>query len=192
MARALLLIILTVTALGAAADEPVTALIIVDIQEFYFPGGAAPLVEPEAASVAAGQVLARFRERGDLVVHVQHETEVGMANHAAVAPRPGERELVIVKRQVNAFQDTELLSALRDRGVNQLVIVGMQTHMCLEAAVRAAVDLGFATTVVSDACATRDLTYGDTVVAAADVQASTLATLRAYAEVVDAKTYLSR
>ena len=68
----------------------------------------------------------------------------------------------------------------------------MQTLMCLEGAVRAAVDYGFATTVVSDASATRDLKYGDTVVAAADVRAATLATLRAYAEVVDAETYLSR
>ena len=193
MARALLVVTLLCAGIAAAqtdAPETVTALVIVDIQEFYFPGGAMPLVDPEPASATAGRVLAKFRERGDLVVHVQHESEQGMASHADVAPF--DDEIVIVKRQVNAFQDTALLEVLRTHDVNQLVVVGMQTHMCLEAAVRAAVDYGFATTVVGDACATRDVTHGDTVVAAADVHASTLATLRAYAEVIDAEAYLTR
>jgi nicotinamidase-related amidase len=68
----------------------------------------------------------------------------------------------------------------------------MQTHMCLEAAARAAHDLGFEVTVIGDACATRDLRYGDRTVPAADVHASTLATLdRTYARVVDTETFLS-
>jgi nicotinamidase-related amidase len=177
---------------AAASDAPelVTALVIIDIQEFYFPDGALPLVEPEAAAAAAGRVLARFRERGDLVIHVHHAAERGMDSAPAVAPREG--EIVLVKRQVNAFQDTELLQVLREHQVNQLVLVGMQTHMCLEAATRAAVDLGFACTVIGDACATRDLTHDDRTVAAADVQASTLATLKAYAEVTDSANWLAR
>ena len=149
MARALLVVTLLCAGIATAqtdAPETVTALVIVDIQEFYFPGGAMPLVDPEPASATAGRVLAKFRERGDLVVHVQHESEQGMASHADVAPF--DDEIVIVKRQVNAFQDTALLEVLRTHDVNQLVVVGMQTHMCLEAAVRAAVDYGFVTTVV--------------------------------------------
>ena len=71
----------------------------------------------------------------------------------------------------------EVLAHLEVLGAKELVIVGMQTHMCLEAATRAAYDLGFKVTVVGDACATRDLTYGDRTVPAADVHASTLATL---------------
>ena len=63
--------------------------------------------------------------------------------------------------------------------------------MCLEAATRAAADLGFEVVVIGDACATRDLAFGDRKVAAADVQASTLATLdRTYAKVVDTETFL--
>jgi nicotinamidase-related amidase len=112
-----------------------------------------------------------------------------MAIHAEVAPRAG--ETVITKRQVNAFRDTELLMVLQEAGVTRLVLAGMQTHMCLEAAVRAAADLGFACVVVGDACATRDLTENGRTVAAADVHASTLATLRAYAEVTDTATLLA-
>jgi nicotinamidase-related amidase len=63
--------------------------------------------------------------------------------------------------------------------------------MCVEAAVRAAHDLGFECILVEDACATRDVTYGDRTVKAADVHDSTLATLnRTYANVVDTKTFL--
>ena len=172
------------------ANEPVTALIIIDIQEFYFPGGAMPLSNPETATANTGRILAQFRERGDLVVHVRHQAEQGMIIHADLAPRND--EVVITKEQVNAFRDTELLKILQDHGVGRLVLVGMQTHMCLEAATRAAADYGFTCVVVGDACATRDLTHGDKTVAAADVHASTLATLGAYAEVIDAETYLTR
>ncbi|MBD3220609.1 isochorismatase family protein [bacterium] len=176
----------------APADQadPVTALVIIDIQEFYFPGGAAPLHEPGPAAANAGQVLARFRAEGRPVVHVQHAAKQGQDSHAHVAPREGEP--VIVKREVNAFHRTDLLATLRDLGADHLVLVGMQTHMCLEAATRAAADLGFACTVIADACATRDLVWEDRTVPAADVHAATLATLRAYAEVMSADAYLAR
>ena len=172
------------------ANETVTALIIIDIQEFYFPGGAMPLADPEAATANTGRILARFRDRGDLVVHVRHLAEQGMDIHADLTPRDG--EVVITKEQVNAFRDTDLLEVLQDHGADRLVLVGMQTHMCLEAATRAAADHGFTCVVVGDACATRDLTHGDRTVAAADVHASTLATLGAYAEVIDTESYLAR
>jgi nicotinamidase-related amidase len=193
MPRLLAVILIGLAAIAVAQDdaaEPVTALVIIDIQAFYFPGGAMALVDPEPASANAGRVLAAFRERGDLVVHVRHQARQGMAIHADVAPHDG--EAVITKQQVNAFRDTELLEVLREHGVTHLVLVGMQTHMCLEAATRAAADLGFACTVVGDACATRDLTYGDQTVPAAQVHAATLATLQAYAEVTDTDGYLSR
>jgi nicotinamidase-related amidase len=149
-----------------------------------------PLVKPEAAAKNAGRVLAAFRAEGKPVVHVRHDFEPGGSIHASVAPAEGEK--VFTKTEVSCFNGTEVLAHLKDLGVKELVIVGMQTHMCLEAATRAAYDLGFKVTVVGDACATRDLTYGDRTVPAADVHASTLATLnRTYATVVDTATFLS-
>ena len=179
----------------SAADTPgegtpASALVIIDIQDFYFPGGKMPLVEPEAAAANAAKVLASFRAAGKPVVHVRHDVEDGGAIHKSVAPING--EMVFTKSEVSCFNGTEVLAYLRELGVEQVVLVGMQTHMCLEAATRAAYDLGFQCVVISDACATRDLTYGDTTVKAADVHASTLATLdRTYAKVVDTKTFLS-
>ena len=178
---------------ASAADRagaPATALIIIDIQEFYFPGGKVPLVGPEAAAAKAAKVLASFRAAGKAVVHVRHDFEPGGSIHQSVAPIDG--EMVFTKSEVSCFHGTEVLAHLRELGVERLVLVGMQTHMCLEAATRAAADLGFECIVVGDACATRDLTYGDATVAAADVHASTLATLdRTYAKVVDIESFLS-
>lgn len=171
-------------------EEKATALLLIDIQDFYFPGGAVPLHEPEAAARNAARLLERFRAEGRPVVHVGHKAKAGIGFHAAVAPREGEK--ILYKSEVSAFNGTELLAHLRDLEVERLVIAGMQTHMCVEAAVRAAHDLGFECVLVGDACATRNLTYEGLEVSAADVHASTLATLdRTYAKVVDTETYLA-
>lgn len=168
-----------------------TALVIIDVQQFYFPGGAAALVEPEQAARNASRILGAFRARGDLVVHVRHEAAKEAGIHESVAPVEGER--VFTKSEVSCFNGTDLLAYLREERVSRLVICGMMTHMCVEAAARAAHDLGFEVTVVGDACATRDLEFGGTRVAAADVHASTLATLsRTYADVVTTEEFLAR
>ena len=177
----------------AAAFGPAT-LIIIDVQNFYFPGGKLPLTAPEAAALKARALLEAFRARGWPVVHVLHlgkdqaapspdAGEVGYRAHPSVLPRPGEP--VIGKREANAFRDTALLATLRRLGATRLVIVGMQTHMCVEAATRAAVDLGFQVTVAHDACATRPLAFGGVEVPAAQVHAAALAAMSgAYARVV--------
>ena len=190
MKATIILVLCAAFAAPVLASGPTTALLIIDIQDFYFAGGKSPLVEPEAASANAAKILAAFRADGKPVVHVRHEFEPGGSIHASVAPIEGEK--VFTKTEVSCFNGTKVLAYLKERGVEKLVIVGMQTHMCLEAATRAAHDLGFECVVVGDACATRDLTYGDRTVPAVDVHASTLATLnRTYAKVVDTETFLS-
>jgi nicotinamidase-related amidase len=189
---AALLCLLVAGAPLAAADEATApALIIVDIQQFYFPGGALPLEAPEAASARAAELLARFRAEGWPVVHVGHNASQGKDFHPDVAPRDG--EVVVFKDEVNAFHGTNLQETLAGLGVQRVVVCGMQTHMCLEAAARAAHDLGYRVTVVGDACATRDLKHGERTVPAADVHAATLATLAGvYARVLDTEAFLAQ
>lgn len=166
-----------------------TALLIIDIQDFYFPGGSLPLVNPEPASLNAQKILKKFREKNMLVIHVRHNAKSGAGIHANV--KPLESEKVISKDHANSFRDTDLLEYLNQHQVKRLVIVGMQTHMCVEAATRAACDLGFECILVHDACATRALKFNDKVISAEDVHYSTLSTLsRTYAQVMDTKTFL--
>ena len=162
------------------------ALLIIDIQNDYFPGGAMELVGSPEAGARAGELLSAFRDRQLPVIHIQHLSTrpgatfflpgtQGAAIHSCVAPAAGEP--VFTKHFPNAFRDTGLLAWLRERDVHQLVVAGMMTHMCVDTTVRAAFDLGFACTLVHDACATRDLAFAGTTVAAQQVQAAYLAAL---------------
>jgi nicotinamidase-related amidase len=167
------------------------ALLIIDIQNFYFPGGRMPLVEPEKAGRNAQALLRAFRDKGRLVVHVRHNFEPGGEIHADVAPRAGEK--VISKDHANAFKDTDLLEFLKTNKIKTVVVCGMQTHMCVEAGARAAHDYDFEVIVAHDACATRALKFGDRKVGAQDVHASTLSALAgSYAEVVATAAILKR
>jgi nicotinamidase-related amidase len=170
-------------------ETPKTALLIIDIQNFYFPGGALPLENSEEASLKAGKLLSKFRQDKALVIHVGHNAKKGAEFHEHVKPQKGEK--VIYKNEVNCFKNTELLQYLKKNKVEGLVICGMQTHMCLEAGTRAAHDYDFKCIVVHDACATRALTFNNRIVSAEDVHNSTLSTLsKTYAKVIDLETYL--
>jgi nicotinamidase-related amidase len=177
----------------ARGDEKLenAALLIIDIQNFYFPEGRLPLVDPEKAGRNAKALLQAFREKGELVIHVRHNFEPGGEIHADVAPRSGEK--VISKDHANAFKDTDLREFLQENGIETVVICGMQTHMCVEAGARAAHDLDYAVIVAHDACATRALKFGGREVSAQDVHASTLSALSgSYAEVSDTASILKR
>lgn len=173
-----------------------TALLIIDIQNDYFPGGRMELVGSPAASLEAKALLQAFRARGLPVIHVQHlstrpgatfflpDTE-GVRIHEDVRPAAG--ETVVTKHFPNAFRETGLAQTLRDRGIDALVIAGMMSHMCIDTSTRAAADAGFACTLAHDACATRDLVFGGTTIPAAQVHAAFMAAMNgAFAKVVTA------
>jgi nicotinamidase-related amidase len=167
----------------------ITALLIIDIQNFYFPGDGPGLVNAEPASLNAKEILKIFREKNRLVVHIRHKADKGFEIHKNVEPLSDEK--VITKDEVNSFQKTDLLDYLKSRNVNRLIIVGMQTQMCVEAAIRAGHDFGFECVVISDACATRDLKFKDRIVKAEDVHTGVLATMTdgGYAKVIDLKDF---
>ena len=162
------------------------ALVVIDIQNDYFPGGRNELVGADDAAARAAEVLAGFRERGEQVVHLQHVWDAadaeffapgtpGVEINPAVAPAGD--EAVVQKAFPNGFQHTDLEERLRAGDAEQLVLCGMMTSMCVDATVRAAADLGFECTVVHDACATRNLSFEGRPVAAADVHSAFLAAL---------------
>jgi nicotinamidase-related amidase len=164
------------------------ALLIIDIQDFYFPGGKSALVEPEKAAANAALLLNKFRKEKMLVIHVRHNSEPGGKISDIVKPLAGEK--IISKDAVNCFLGTDLLDFLKTNKTDTLVICGMQTHMCVEAATRAASDYGFKCILIHDACATKDLKFGDKTIKAEDVHYSTLSTLRNYSKVLSTKEYI--
>ncbi|HEN8798691.1 cysteine hydrolase [Pseudomonas sp. CM25] len=170
------------------------ALIIIDIQNDYFPGGKWALEGADQAADNAARLLAAARQRGDLVVHVRHEFDSADAPFfapespgAAIHPKvqPLQDEPVVLKHKVNAFLGTNLKQTLDQHGVEALTIAGSMSHMCIDAATRAAADLGYEVTVAHDACATLPLEFNGKQVPAAQVHDSAMAALAfAYAKVV--------
>ena len=154
------------------------ALLIIDIQEFYFVDGRSQLVNPEAASEKAALLLEHYRNNNELIVHIQHASSKNASIHRNVQPKGNEK--VITKNFVNSYKETDLLSYLKQHEITNVVICGMMTHVCVEAAARASADYGFKVTVISDACATRDVTLNADTVQSNDVHQSTLATIKDY------------
>lgn len=178
------------------------AIVVVDIQNEYFPQGKFPLVGIEQAAANAANVIAAARKKGDVVIHIRHEMPIpnapifvpgtdGVQINDAV--KPAEGEPVIVKNYPNSFRDTSLKQLLDKEGVQEVVVVGAMSHMCVDATVRASVDFGYTTATIHDACATRDLEFDGTTVPAAQVHAAQMAALAfMYGEVIDTATWLSR
>ena len=176
-------------------------LLIIDIQRDYFPGGANPLVGPDAAAQQAHRVLTSFRESNHPVVHIQHAWDApdatfmrpgtaGIEFHPLVAPIAD--EVIIQKTSPNSFVDTALQGTLHELGVDDLVVVGMMTSMCVDATVRAAVDLGLTVTVAHDACAAPDLEFDGQTIPGATVHTAFMAALAdGYADVVSTDQLLA-
>ena len=177
------------------------ALIVVDIQNDYFPQGKWPLAGADAAADNAARLIEAFRTAGDSVVHIRHEFTSheapfftpgsdGAKLHPKVLNRAGEP--VVLKHFVNSFRETELKSILDAQGIKELVVVGSMSHMCIDGITRAAADMGYPVTVVHDACASRDLEFNGVTVPAAHVHAAFMAALGfAYANVVATDEFLA-
>ena len=170
------------------------ALLLVDIQNDYFPGGAYELSGMEQAATKAHDLLNFCRENDLLRVHIQHierdpEAEFflpetpGVEIHQTVAPASGEQ--LVQKGAPNSFLNTDLEHILRESKIDQVVLCGAMSHMCIDATCRAALDLGFSCTVIHDACATCDLEFLGSAIPAVQVHGAFMQALEdAGAEVV--------
>jgi nicotinamidase-related amidase len=158
-------------------------LVVIDAQNEYVDGKLPlPGVKPALENIA--RLLAKAREGGGRIVHVQHRGRAGGAFDPATrafaiadeaAPKAG--ETVVEKPLPNAFAGTTLNETLAEIGAKRLVLAGFMTHMCISSTARAALDLGYQTTVAGDACATRDLPAAGGDIAAADLHRAELAAL---------------
>lgn len=177
----------TLRALNGLDDTPASladaTLILVDYQNTYV-GGVMELTGWRAALDSAAALLARARRAGATVIHVVHDGGPGSAYdireeigaiHPSVAPAEG--EAVVVKQAPNAFVGTGLGDLVDAAGHQDVVVIGFMTHMCVQFTAEGAFLRGNRPTVVADACATRPLPSGGTLLDAAQIHAAALATV---------------
>ncbi len=175
-------------------------LLLIDIQNDYFPGGKMELSEMNEATENAKSLLSTFRKNKWPVIFIQHlankegasffipETS-GAEIHASIHPH--ENETVITKNYPNSFRNTSLHQHLQMTNCTKLVICGAMSHMCIDTTTRAANDLGYSCTLISDACATRDLSFESKTISASNVHGAFMAALNGtFARVISIREFI--
>ena len=161
------------------------ALIIIDVQNDYFEGGACELHNPRQAEERIAELISESRRIGRHIIYIRHinpddetffnEGTYGCEISDRIKPLP--TDIVINKYCPNSFLGTELNDCLRSLGVEKLIVCGMMTPMCVDTTVRAAMDHGYEVSLVADACATMDLEINGEVIPAETVQKTYIASL---------------
>ncbi len=108
------------------------------------------------------EVTANARAAGALVVIIQHESKDGLLVHGsrgwelAHELRTAATDTMLRKTATDSFHETELEAILKQHGVSELVISGMQSDFCVDSTTRRALALGFSVVLVSDGHTTLD------------------------------------
>ena len=161
------------------------ALLVIDVQKAIDHPSWGVRNNPQAESNIAA-LLAAWRASGGPIYHVRHDSTEPQSTYRPGQPGhdfkpealPIAGEPVIAKRTNSAFIGTDLEARLRAAGIATLVVAGVITNNSVEATVRMAGNLGFATVLVEDAAFTfgrKD--WNGTSRSASDVHAMSLANL---------------
>lgn len=138
-----------------------TALLVIDVQQALCFGDEAAF-ESERLIERINQLSASARRQGVPVILVQHEEADGALEHGSEGWQLAHGllveadDLVLGKTASDAFHLTTLQSALAARGVDRLVVCGLQSDFCIDSTTRRALALGYPVTLVSDAHSTCD------------------------------------
>lgn len=177
-----------------------TALLLIEIQNDYFPNGRMPIEKSTYVAAKGKQLLQAYRAREWPVIHAQHIST--RANDTYFLPctkgsefhpdfQPAKGEFIVKKHYPNSFRDTALMSVLAKNQITHLTVCGMMTHNAVDATVKAAYDNGLLCTVLHDACATKDLHFNEAILPAQNVHHSFLAAMEpVYASVLNTDTFL--
>jgi nicotinamidase-related amidase len=149
-----------------------TAVIVIDIQNEYFPGGKMPIPDGMQALKNSKRIVEFAHKNSMPVFFVQH---LGDADGPLFAKgsrfaefhkdlQPGKGDRVISKATPSSFVGTDLQKQLDSLGIKQLIVTGLMTHMCVSSTARDAVPLGYSVIIPEDATATRDLAAWDNTV----------------------------
>lgn len=169
------------------------ALIVIDVQNDYFPGGAWALSDADNALPNILRLIAGARSRDEQVVFIQHVTPAGspvfaegsrgMELHPGLEPREG--EALIRKSHPSSFQETGLHDQLQSAGIHAVDICGFMTQMCCDSTTRDAYGRGYKVRLFKDACAAKELEAEGETIPHRTVHRVSLGALSRFAEILD-------
>lgn len=175
-------------------------LLVIDVQNDYFTGGKMTLAGADEALLKINALEVHFLAAELPIIYIQHIKyeanadffEVGTVGADLHPKLKHDTNAIIVEKQFpNSFQATVLQEKIAENGIEQLVICGMMTHMCIRATTPVAQSLGYAPVVISDATATRDLVVNGELMPAKQVQKKMLAELSTVATMLTVTQFLS-
>ncbi len=167
------------------STQPKQALIVVDVQNDFCPGGTLAVAHGDEVVAPLNELIDQFLERGDPVyksrdwhapqtkhfqayggtwpVHCVQNTR-GAEFHPQL--KDDSRIRVISKGLgdadcYSAFDETDLAAELRDQGVKEIVVGGLATDYCVKETVLAGIKEGFKVKAVENAMRAVDLNLGD-------------------------------
>lgn len=142
------------------------ALIVIDLQNDYFPDGKFPQWHPEETLANVERAIEQARAKGVPVIHVQHIADAsrgiapffnagtpGVEIHPRILAAAPDAP-VVVKHFADAFHDTTLKATLDALGATELLVCGMMTQNCVTHTAISKAAEPYAVTVLSDCCTT--------------------------------------
>jgi nicotinamidase-related amidase len=144
------------------------ALLVIDVQNDYFPGGSYPLWNAEQTLDKVEQAIQKARADGTAVIVIQHvaNAEPGKApffnagtKGVELHPRivaAADGAPVVVKQFADSFERTTLEEVLSKLGVTELLVSGMMTQNCVTHTAISKAAEKYDVTVLVDCCTTAD------------------------------------
>ncbi|OCG19548.1 cysteine hydrolase family protein [Gilliamella sp. WF3-4] len=177
------------------------ALVIIDVQNDYFPEGKFALVNTESTLKNVLKLQQYFRLKQLPIYYIQHIKSDPNANffvkgsngaeiHSSLLPIKDLREYIIEKNFPNSFYQTNLQQKLQQESIEQLVLCGMMSHMCVDSTTRYACELGYQPILIHNACTTRDLEFNDQILSAQMVHSGFMSALTGFASVISADAFI--
>lgn len=167
-------------------------LLVIDVQNDYFADGKMALVDSDKALVNVNKLEEKFTAKNLPIIYIQHiknskdadffgKGTIGAALHSGL--KINDSSIIIQKKFPNSFLLTNLKRTLRELQIDQLVICGMMTHMCIRATTPIAAKLGYAPILIHDATATKDLEIDGAIEPASRVQSKMIAELSKFSKI---------
>lgn len=142
------------------------AVLLIDLQNDYYPGGAFPLWNTAATTAQIVAMVAAAQAAGDLIIHVQHiaDPSAGLApffnagtpgaliHEAVLAAAP--EAAVVVKHYADSFVDTTLATLLQEHQIDSLLVAGMMTQNCVTHTAISPSAEGYDVAILTDCCTT--------------------------------------
>ncbi|UNP79414.1 cysteine hydrolase family protein [Bacillus mycoides] len=138
------------------------ALIVIDVQVGMYTAGM-PVHNGEKFLETLQNLIEECRSNSIPIIYVQHNGQknhplekgtAGWQVHAAIAPQDGDS--IVEKTTPDSFHKTNLNELLQEKGIEHVIISGMQTEYCVDTTTRRAFSEGYKVTLVSDAHSTFD------------------------------------